>query len=124
MATRKGLARSRKEPAPASYDRSAWTFGQLLAWHLDRGTRPEGKPDHPGKPWGVAVFAFDIGKMNERSVRKWRKGHTVPPDVQPLEAKLFGDNPITGAAVLPRSDRRPFLEHDQNTAGPVGPNQP
>ena len=92
MATRKGLARSRKEPAADSRDRAEWGFAQLLAWHLDRGTRPHGKPDRPGKPWGDAVFAHDIGGLNERSVRNWRTGSTTPPDIGSLEAALFGDN--------------------------------
>jgi tetratricopeptide (TPR) repeat protein len=92
MATRKGLARSRKELAADSRDRAEWGFAQLLAWHLDRGTRPEGKPDRPGRSWGDAMFAHDIGGMNERSVRNWRTGSTTPTDIGSLEVTLFGDN--------------------------------
>ena len=63
-------------------NRSTWTFGQLLTWHLDNGTRPDGTPDAKGVPWQNKAFAIDVGKhsiegtKDERTVRNWRNGET------------------------------------------------
>jgi tetratricopeptide (TPR) repeat protein len=61
-----------------------WTFGQLLNWHLARGTRPAGVPTEKGVPWQNKDFANSVGKVSaeaakgERTVRNWRNDDTSP----------------------------------------------
>ena len=68
-------------------------FGQLLAWHIERGTRPDGQPQIEGVRWTNQLFA-DAVRTNERSVRDWRNGKYPPKDLRPIERELFGDNPL------------------------------
>ncbi len=83
-------------------DRAAWTFGQLLDWHLTSGTRPEGTPDAKGVPWQNKGFANSVGKessegiKNERTIRNWRNGETnpSPADFAAILLALFGGKPI------------------------------
>jgi tetratricopeptide (TPR) repeat protein len=82
-------------------DRTTWTFGQLLNWNLERGTRPEGEPDSKGVPWQNKAFALAVGKespegpKNERTIRNWRNGDTTPspPDFAAILRALFGGKP-------------------------------
>ena len=71
-------------------------FGQLLAWHLERGTRPNEAPGIEGVRWTSQLFA-DAARTTERSVRDWRNGKYIPKDLRPIEEALFGkfgDNPL------------------------------
>jgi hypothetical protein len=70
-------------------------FGELLSWHLDRGTRLEGSPDTEGLPWAVKEFAAAVG-VSERSVRAWCADKSLPSDLRPIERALFGNNPAYG----------------------------
>lgn len=80
-------------------DRAAWTFGQLLDWHLQRGTRPAATSAEKGAPWGNKEFANAIGKAknaaqppSERTIRNWRHGETLPEptDFNAVLTALFG----------------------------------
>jgi tetratricopeptide (TPR) repeat protein len=73
-------------------DRSQWSFGRLLDWHLRRGTRPGGKTDHPGRQWGVKEFASAVG-LGDRTIRYWLNDEHLPPEVETIEGILFGKDP-------------------------------
>ena len=75
-----------------SNDRSQWSFGRLLDWHLRRGTRPGGKTDHPGRQWGVKEFASAVG-LGDRTIRYWLNDEHLPPEVETIEGILFGKDP-------------------------------
>jgi hypothetical protein len=80
------------EGAPDA-DRTGWSFAQLLDWHLTRGTRAKGSPDVLGKPWTNSEFAHEVSS-DERTVRNWRRGRSVPNAIIVIERRLFGeDNP-------------------------------
>lgn len=70
-------------------DRSAGTFGQLLGWHLSRGTRPGWSRDRPGREWSVEAFAAAVG-VSGRTVRNWLRDRNVPQDTTTIERVLFG----------------------------------
>ena len=80
------MAKGRDTPA---IDRTCWTFGQLLDWHLLRGTRPGGKIDHPGRRWSVKGFAEAVG-CGDRTVRYWLRDEHLPPEIETVERVLFG----------------------------------
>lgn len=68
-------------------DRAQWSFGRLLQWHFDLGTRG-GKTG--GAPWVAKNFADKIDK-NVRTVRNWVKDKYPPQDIRLIERILFGD---------------------------------
>jgi tetratricopeptide (TPR) repeat protein len=70
-------------------DRSQWSFGRLLRWHLRRGTRPGANIDHPGKQWGVKEFADAVGP-GDRTIRYWLNDEHLPPEIETIERVLFG----------------------------------
>jgi adenylate cyclase len=72
-------------------DRVRWTFGQLLDWHLLRGTRPSGKIDHPGRKWSVKAFADAVG-FGDRTIRYWLRNEHLPPETETIERVLFDDD--------------------------------
>lgn len=83
-------------------DRSDCPFGQLLDWHLERGTRPEAAPECKGAPWRNKEFATAIGSAkraaqgpSERTIRNWRNSDTLPepPDLTAIVQVLFGGKP-------------------------------
>lgn len=74
---------------PPTYPASG-SFTELLNWHLNFGTRPDGEPDRPGKRWGNQEFAAVAGVSTDRAVRNWRRGTSFPRDFGQLEAALFG----------------------------------
>jgi hypothetical protein len=67
------------------------TFGELLTWHMARGTRPQGRADAPGRPWSAKALAADC-KVSDRSVRAWRQDAAAPADIATLDRVLFGNN--------------------------------
>src|SRR4051794_12661589 len=75
----------------SSADRAGWSFARLLDWHLNRG-RPTGDLKKPGKQWTSQAFADALGGYSERSVRNWRAGRNIPPDIESIERELFGSN--------------------------------
>ena len=72
-------------------DRTRWTFGQLLGWHLLRGTRPGGKIDHPGRKWSAKAFADAVG-FGDRTVRYWLRNEHLPPETETIERVLFSND--------------------------------
>jgi tetratricopeptide (TPR) repeat protein len=75
-------------------------FGQLLDWHLARGTRADGSPMEKGVPWDNKNFAKSVGSKStegaksERTIRNWRNGATLPSpaDFLAILLGLFGGN--------------------------------
>ncbi len=64
----------------------------MLAWHLERGTRPGGKTDHPGRQWGVKAFAQAVGVKADRTIRYWLRNEHLPPEIETIERLLFGND--------------------------------
>ena len=78
--------------------RTAWSFSQLLKWHLDRGTRPATQGQQLGS-WSIKEFAFAVKhpqdkSLPDRSVRNWLNGESIPsPEYfQNVETALFGSD--------------------------------
>jgi tetratricopeptide (TPR) repeat protein len=69
------------------------SFANLLDWHLDFGTRPNGAPDSPGKVWDNAEFSEAVG-VTARTVLNWRSGEARPIGLGSIEYKLFGRNAV------------------------------
>src|SRR5262245_12416467 len=68
------------------------SFGQLLGWHLLRGTRPGAPQSRAGRKWSTKEFAAAVG-MSDRTVRFWLQDQHSPPEIETLERVLFGENP-------------------------------
>lgn len=65
-------------------------FARILDWHFVAGTRSKGQ----GNSWSSKEFAAAMKiQIDERSIRNWRQGITVPNSIAPIEECLFGDNP-------------------------------
>ena len=77
--------------APASES----DFAALLKWHMDRGTRPNGK----SRKWRVADMATALSR-DEKTVRNWRNGKVVPDDCDPIADAFFGDGNLNEALRL------------------------
>jgi hypothetical protein len=60
-------------------------FAPLLAAHLQKGTGP----GRLGEEWSIKAFAYAVG-LNDRSIRNWIAGRTVPSDLRGIELVLFG----------------------------------
>jgi hypothetical protein len=72
-------------------ERARWSFGELLRWHMRRGTRPPGSPDQLGASWQIKDLAGAVG-YDARSIRNWISGRAVPANIAAIERVLFGDN--------------------------------
>jgi tetratricopeptide (TPR) repeat protein len=79
-----------KNESPA--ERAPLTFGELLAWHLMRGTRPRGDVNKQGREWTAKEFAAACGYDSDRTVRNWIRDQHLPSDLTTVESKLFGNN--------------------------------
>jgi tetratricopeptide (TPR) repeat protein len=76
-------------PSPDVLDPpSGLSFGDLLDWHLRRGTRASGS-DKQGEPWKKAAFAGDVG-VSDKQVRNWIANKSLPNDIITIERVLFG----------------------------------
>jgi tetratricopeptide (TPR) repeat protein len=64
------------------------SFGELLDWHLSRGTRPPGS-ERQGEPWKKAAFAYDAG-ISDKQVRNWVANKSLPNYTITIERILFG----------------------------------
>src|ERR1700678_2573292 len=62
--------------------------GELLDWHLRRGTQPP-RSDEQGESWVYARFAHDVG-VSDRQVRNWIDNKSLPNDIRTIERVLFG----------------------------------
>jgi len=85
------MATRSTETSIDSADQGKWNFGQVLAWHLLRGTRPGGKIDHPGRKWSTTAFAAATG-LHDRTIRYWLKNQHLPPEIETIERVLFGND--------------------------------
>ncbi|NGM19472.1 leucine-rich repeat domain-containing protein [Roseomonas stagni] len=68
-------------------------FHELLAGHLDAGTRPGLKPGAVGAKWTAVSFGKAVS-FEDRTIRNWRNASTLP-DSEALAfilAALFGDD--------------------------------
>jgi hypothetical protein len=63
-------------------------FGARLRFHLDRGTRPDGKT----KRWSFKEFGGAVHRSGT-TVSSWCDGSHLPPRFGPIEFALFGENP-------------------------------
>jgi tetratricopeptide (TPR) repeat protein len=86
------MAISRRSGEGHSSDRvKKWSFGQLLTWHLLRGTRRGGKIDQAGRKWSTKELADAIG-VQPRTIRYWKKDEHLPTEIETLERLLFGED--------------------------------
>lgn len=71
-------------------DRSHWSFGQLLAWHLARGTRPSGDRTK----WKQETFAAEV-EVSTNTLRDWIKKGVWPEQhrIKTMSALFFADAP-------------------------------
>jgi tetratricopeptide (TPR) repeat protein len=69
----------------------AKSFGELLASHMRRGTRPGGGIDRPGRRWGNKELADAVG-ATDRTVRYWLRNEHLPPEIERIERALFGSD--------------------------------
>src|SRR5262245_11962469 len=88
---RKGRQLAQGSNEGKAVDRARWTFGQLLDWHLLRGTRPGGRIDHPGRKWSAKAFADAVG-FADRTIRYWLRNEHLPPETETIERVLFGND--------------------------------
>lgn len=131
-----------KSPIDSSSYPTGGTFGELLAWHLAWGTRPDCKIDEPNQPWVKSQFAqlvheegLDI-KSSVRSLRNWTN-HGRLPDAQDSDKvrrvfeELFGDDPnlchwkndLEDALGQGRSNQAARIAH-RDVVEPFGVSQP
>jgi formylglycine-generating enzyme required for sulfatase activity len=98
-------------------------FAALLAGHLARGTRPA---KAKGEPWTDAAFAAEVESSREendfvspRSVSNWRKGKSLPAEIEPILRALFGptDRHAEARAVLFEAFRAARNEKRAETIG-------
>ena len=66
-------------------------FNELLARHMRNGTRPDGSPGKPGRPWTTPEPAGKV-EVSDRTVRNWLHG-TYPDLPGRVEDAFFGSNP-------------------------------
>jgi tetratricopeptide (TPR) repeat protein len=71
--------------------REQWAFGQVLEWHLVRGTRPGGALDRAGRRWSRAEFAGRTG-LGARTIGNWLTNQHLPPETETIERVLFGND--------------------------------
>src|SRR3954465_10089303 len=67
------------------------SFGEILNWHLVRGTRPGGHIDRPGRKWSQQAFADAVG-VNYRTIGYWKKDEHLPKEIETIERLLFGSD--------------------------------
>jgi hypothetical protein len=75
--------------------KSPRTFAEELRWHLENGTRPEGKFGVPGKRWRHEMFASEAS-ITYAALRKYISRNSsdcrCPFDLKRIEKALFGGN--------------------------------
>ena len=64
------------------------SFGDLLDWHLRRGTRPPGAQNQ-GEAWNNEAFASLAG-VSDKQARNWRSNKSLPVNTTKIEGVLFG----------------------------------
>lgn len=103
----------RRMPPHRSLDRQR-TFKDIFDEHLIRGTRPLVRQ---ATQWTNKEFAGRLG-VDERTVRNWRAGRSLPPELGPIERELFGDN--ESYAALRNELRDTHQQARRYTAGEKG----
>jgi tetratricopeptide (TPR) repeat protein len=96
---------------------SGLSFGDLLDWHLRRGTRPPGT-DKQGEPWKKAAFAGDVG-VSDKQVRNWIANKSLPNDIITIERVLFGRD--QKQCTVWRMELRDALKRTRTGSAPTGP---
>ena len=100
-------------------------FAALLAGHLAGGTRPA---TAAGEPWSDAAFAREVQSSREandfvspRSVSNWRKGMSLPAEIEPILRALFG--PTDRHAAAREALRAAYIAArvEQEPPDPAGP---
>ncbi len=83
----------RKTDALPVTDPAGRTFGPLLCWIMDRGTRPGGSATVPGKTWSNQELADAIGGVTPRTISNYRREQSCPSQTELglLETVLFGN---------------------------------
>jgi tetratricopeptide (TPR) repeat protein len=95
---------------------SGLSFGDLLDWHLRRGTRPPGS-DKQGEPWKKATFAGDVG-VSDKQVRNWVANKSLPNDILTIERVLFGRD--QKRCTVWRMELRDALKRTRTGSAPTG----
>ena len=95
---------------------SGLSFGDLLDWHLRRGTRPPGS-DKQGEPWKKATFAGDVG-VSDKQVRNWIANKSLPNDIITIERVLFGRD--QKQCTVWRMELRDALKRTRTGSAPTG----
>lgn len=113
------MARKPTGNEPETNEPKVW--GELLKWHMARGTRPDGTPDVEGVPWTVPEFAAKLG-VDERNVRNWRSGRPTE-FLNLIEQVLFGESAsyVNFRSNLRRAHR---LAKNGSESIPIGPQSP
>ena len=83
------------EDAGRKKDRAEMTFGELLAWHLENGTRPGLDPSKPGLTWDKPEF-HTAAHVEERAFNSWLSDSHLPRNTHAAEKALFGDSEEVG----------------------------
>jgi tetratricopeptide (TPR) repeat protein len=91
-------------------------FGQLLKWHLGRGTRPDGVPDLNGVRWLKRLFAEEAG-TTPRSLTNWLNGTTLPETLSLVGQALFGNEPANKTTDKYAKFRHEFRESYRLSGG-------
>ncbi len=95
---------------------SGMSFGDLLDWHLRRGTRPP-RSDKQGEPWKKAAFAGDVG-VSDKQVRNWVANKSLPNDIITIERVLFGRD--QKQCTVWRMELRDALKRTRTGSAPTG----
>ena len=116
--TKKGSKVSLRSEGIISTNRADWHFGELLEWHLKRGTRPGGEVTQTLSPWTYAEFAREVG-VHAKTVSNWLQSMQTPQMIIGIERALFG---IIGRAQAdPYSDWRRELQQAHKKTVPERP---
>lgn len=70
--------------------RSSWPFGEILYWHLRRGTRPRTNPSLFRRTWSGPEFVRVID-ASVSDLRDWLLGRSIPADLTSIEQALFDE---------------------------------
>ena len=90
---------------PGSYPKGG-SFAELLSWHFNHGTRPEGTPAKPGKKWTDDEFGKSVSSSRSdldtyrKNSQNWRSGAHCPNVIHSIEQTLFGSNVLYASWII------------------------
>lgn len=101
----------------AASEREDIPFSQLFALHLERGTRPELRPEAKTPSWAIGEFS-KLANVGESTVRGWKSGRALPlpESIERIEDCFFGLNP---AHARERARLRNAYNRSQSTRRPT-----